>query len=808
MRSEDRRDLATATVGAGGLAAGGVVRHRAVERMIADTKTTPANHAIGILRRGSKGQKRAFAAGSALGVASLAPLGVGVTRLATGEREVVKRQPHERSFLSEGLHGSAEALKGRGENALTPMPKDVRATQLGIAGGAGLAGGGLARLALRGKAKGARPALSPIAGGLAATGSLPLTNRAIKNRGYEVTPYGVKRSKTAAVKPSSRASVDRPAPRSFREDVGKAMSDADYEAESQSLSIDIKQLYRAEQDKDPKRKVHWAQQILLAAKDYERMGEPDLVEDASEALAGVMGDAWYRQNMKGGRALLSDAKKAKGPQKRDERGRFSKAEGYLGSRTGYGAQRAAVTAAGHPPLIGPLTAAAAAGKYAPPGQERKHAVRQYTLGSALGVGTGVAGAYGGAKLGHRSPAFERRAKQGLDLKDKAETKLRSAVGLKPAEPAAPGTWRHSAKTRLANSAAAKPLLRSSGAKAGAAAGFFGVKALTGAVAGQTAISLNQRDQTRYNAKHGIHKAAPVAGTQAERKDLAGKKRLSAVLSAAGGTAGLAGLATLRRNKELATTLGIVGGGFGGANALLNVPIQRKEAKAIDPVKKTANMAKAYHSDKLTHVVLGSGGKKVRLINLKNRDAEYFDETLGRQRSRLKQGRNTRTTATAHRFQHGDFEVGKRDSLEIKHKAEHPKLLKTYGDKGPLPKGLDRDTRMKAYEARYVAHGGDKADKYGRRAEAAEAVRNVGLAGATVGGAAWLAARGKKLGPKIATRVSPRAKHHADTAAVASATVGGAAELYGEYARGRRSSYTNSPAGVAGSSLRRMRDYTP
>lgn len=691
MRSEDRRDLATATMGAGGMAAGGVLRHGAVERM----KVKPKVHLLGVLRNGSKGQKRAFLGGSVLGLAAAAPLGVGVTRLATG-RDIEKRDERQRGFLSEGLRGSAEALGHRAQGATAPVPKEVRATQLGVAGGAGLGGSALARLALRGH--GLSPAVAPVVGGLAAAGSLPITNKAIKNRGYVATPYGVKRAKTAAVKPSARASLDRGQPRSFREDLAKADS-------------------------------------------------------------------------------------------------------YLGSRTGYGTQRAAITVAGHPPIVGPLTAAAAAGKYAPPGQERKAAVRQWTMGSALPAAAGVGGAYAGARLAANSPRVERRAEQALKLKHAGENKARGWVGMAAKERK---PW--AAPTGLRASRALKPLTSSPARAAGAAAGFFGVKALTGLASGQSAISLNQRDQDRYNAKHGITKAA--GQTKREQHKLADRKRTSAMLSAIGGTAGLTGVGLLAAGRKgPATTAGIIGGGFGGANALLTTPIQRAEAKAVDPFTKAENLAKAYHSDKLTHVALGSGGKKLRRISLKNRDAEHFDEMLGQQRSRLKRGHNVRTTATAHKFQHGDFEVGKKDSLEIKHRGEHKTLLGSYGDKGPLPKGLDRDTKMKAYEARYVAHGGDRADKYGRRAETAEGVRNAGLAGATVGGAAWLAARTKR-GSKAAGRLAPKLKHHADTAAVASATVGGAAELYGEYARGRRSSYTNSPAGVAGSALRRMRDYTP
>lgn len=142
--------------------------------------------------------------------------------------------------------------------------------------------------------------------------------------------------------------------------------------------------------------------------------------------------------------------------------------------------------------------------------------------------------------------------------------------------------------------------------------------------------------------------------------------------------------------------------------------------------------------------------------------------------------------------------------------EAHRLAARYDTRGPLPKGLDRETKMKAYEARYLASGGRQGEKWKRRADAAEVGRNVGLAGATVSAAALLAGRGKRTGPVIArTRGLKRVTaHHVETAGLAAAAGGGASELYGEHARNRRASYANSPAGVAGSALTRMQNYTP
>lgn len=139
-----------------------------------------------------------------------------------------------------------------------------------------------------------------------------------------------------------------------------------------------------------------------------------------------------------------------------------------------------------------------------------------------------------------------------------------------------------------------------------------------------------------------------------------------------------------------------------------------------------------------------------------------------------------------------------------------RIARKYGTKGPLPKGLSRDQRMKAYEGRYVASGGPKGEKWQRRVERSEVGRNAGLAGATLAGAAFLASRGRKTGPamrrtKMLRGATPR---RLENAGVASAVGGGLSELYGEHARSRRASYRHSPAGVAGSALTRMRAYTP
>ena len=132
-----------------------------------------------------------------------------------------------------------------------------------------------------------------------------------------------------------------------------------------------------------------------------------------------------------------------------------------------------------------------------------------------------------------------------------------------------------------------------------------------------------------------------------------------------------------------------------------------------------------------------------------------------------------------------------------------RLSTKYDTRGPLPKGMSRDQKMEAYEARYIASGGKKAEKWKRRGELAEVGRNAGLAGATGLGALSLIARH----PRVAAK-APKLHRTSDTGAIGSAVVGGAHELYGEHARSKQASYRNSPGGVAASALSRMQAYTP
>jgi hypothetical protein len=174
-----------------------------------------------------------------------------------------------------------------------------------------------------------------------------------------------------------------------------------------------------------------------------------------------------------------------------------------------------------------------------------------------------------------------------------------------------------------------------------------------------------------------------------------------------------------------------------------------------------------------------------------------------------------------------YEAVQKDDLSggmSRHQAKA--LTHQYGTVGPLPSTLkDRNARMQAYQARYVATGGDKLSAWTHRAHVSDQAKTAALGAGTLAGAASLALRtkaGAKVGRKARTLITKvphapkeaktmtreRATHHSDLAAGGAAVVGGGNELYGDYARKRRADARSTPAGVAAGALRRMQAYTP
>lgn len=139
-----------------------------------------------------------------------------------------------------------------------------------------------------------------------------------------------------------------------------------------------------------------------------------------------------------------------------------------------------------------------------------------------------------------------------------------------------------------------------------------------------------------------------------------------------------------------------------------------------------------------------------------------------------------------------------------------RVVGQYGLRGSLPRGLPREERMRAYEGRYVAAGGPRAERWKRRAKAGEVATTASILGAGGAAAAELTARSER-GRKALRRAGLNpAKVSRRAAGIGLGTVitGAGGEVLRRSAEHRRAKYTSSPAGVAASALRRMRDYTP
>lgn len=147
--------------------------------------------------------------------------------------------------------------------------------------------------------------------------------------------------------------------------------------------------------------------------------------------------------------------------------------------------------------------------------------------------------------------------------------------------------------------------------------------------------------------------------------------------------------------------------------------------------------------------------------------------------------------------HGGYgmNIAKAETTMSEHHAR--KLVSQVGDRGPLPKTMSRPEKMRAYEARYVAAGGPKSEKWNQRAKLAGGVSAAG------GGVAGASALGM-----LAARKRPRVRRAASTTSLLGTAGWGLGGLAAHDARKRRASYNSSPGGVAASALTRMRNYSP
>ena len=213
MDDENRRDAATATFGMAGVGTAAALRHKALERAYKKGKRPPVLQELQMLKPKVKGRGM-YATGMALGAVSAPAAFAGTARLLTpNKRPVAKSDETKRkSFVSEGAFGVKRALKESNSSIHNPPPAKLALGNY-LAGAAVGTGTGaaihhvLGRTRLPGSARSAVAGMSMV-GASAAT--LPVQSKLIHRASggeYEVTPYGVRRKKTNAVRPSKRATT-------------------------------------------------------------------------------------------------------------------------------------------------------------------------------------------------------------------------------------------------------------------------------------------------------------------------------------------------------------------------------------------------------------------------------------------------------------------------------------------------------------------------------------------------------------------------------------------------------------------------
>jgi hypothetical protein len=465
---------------------------------------------------------------------------------------------------------------------------------------------------------------------------------------------------------------------------------------------------------------------------------------------------------------------------------------YRGKDMTSGQKRARVMGASGIPIIpfaGDIAAASTAASMAPPELRKKTAALQFGGAQAGGTALGVAGAYG-LSAAARKPKVEHAVTTASDRVSGTAGKVgagtRRRVGLQPKtikeakkghlERAVEGVSEHARTPKLVR-AAVKPLTHNPKlAVLGAVVGSTVGGQAGGYVGYGHALKLERDRNAKLAArdsKHGVSKLVDKPLTDKQRHGRAGKKRLQANISTFTGLTGMGALAAtaagkiprLKKLGALQTPLLTAGAGVGGVGSFNFARYTRDEANREDrPVRKAFGVPRV---------------------------------------PRMRQATLVRTGSIV-RTRRGGFSKAQTTMSE----AEAAKLSHKYDTRGALPKGLSRPSRMKAYEARYISSGGRKGEKWHRRAQGAELARNVGVAGATASAAGVLAARTRLRGPlKKVPGLKKITRAHLEVAGLGSATAGGTAELYGEHARHKRASYANSPAGVAGSALTRMQNYT-
>lgn len=611
MASRDRRhDAATATIGLAGVGSAGVLRHQALVDAYGEKTSKPIKRPklaaeLRMLKH-PRGRGR-WLAGAALGAVSIPPAAVGTSRL------INKREDRKHTFVEEGLLGARESLRARNQTLREKPPVKLAVGNYLAGAAVGSAAGGathhlLSRTRFPG---GARSGLASAAGVVAGAATLPLqsklTQRASRGQ-FEVTPTGVRRSKTARVPASSKAEVQKMVPRVHGPSVRAGYvqpirrSKAGHLANEIGTRVGGKWAHGLSQVADaieaplrptvlPKSPVKRKAKALVAT-GRNKIGET--VRTIAYDAAGINDKDKLIREVASGQGKLGVAKTD------DPGGNLTRGE-----------RRLRVTAAGGPPVIGDFTSAAMAARLSPEKYRRRTAVQQFSGSQVSGLTGNVAGAAGALALASRHKGFDRKATAASRTVDDAKDAVRSKVGLGPAT-RGPGkfTQRLAASDKVprlvktgAKAVARRPGVAAIGALAGGSiAGPIGQQATYGRIMSRDDRYRNANSSARHGSRVVKKADAQKPLSKPERQKLSRRKEHSAVMSVIGGTTGLAALgATLGssaaksprgkqllgkpRAKLLSRRLGkvpvpalTIGGGIGGANAYTNALIQHREAQ--------------------------------------------------------------------------------------------------------------------------------------------------------------------------------------------------------------------------------------
>lgn len=446
-----------------------------------------------------------------------------------GQLSLFGKADRPRSFLREGAAGATNALGQRAASAVETPPK-AKAVPTAIGVGAGTLGSLAAHRTLdrvgafkHGRLHSGRAAITATAGTVAAAASFPLARHAMaRNKEYEVTPAGVRRRKSMPVRPSKKAQRVDARDRSFRTrqqlvpttSVDKAIGPkTDARAAALLRRLEERQqrdyghlgsrraMFEAYQRDHPTAHsdLFWRAALVKANRRIDPM-------DREESRKALVDRLQRHQRARMDTALLRrDLGVPSTPPKR----RIYKAD-YPGRTASPMRQRAAIYAAGATPVVGAYAGAHAAAHFAPPGEKKRAAARQFVGGPVAGFAGGAAGAYGMAHLAEHNPKVREFTDRVALSAHRISTKLTDHL---PKAPKLAGrtarlremkakTIRRVAESKAGRRAAA-PLLRRPIA---AGVGFYAAKTLVGQTGGNIAIQRNIAAQRRYNAKHPVKKS--------------------------------------------------------------------------------------------------------------------------------------------------------------------------------------------------------------------------------------------------------------------------------------------------------------